>query len=172
VAETASGPLSNGDISVTVRDTRSACIDRLIGNRGRSVEWRRQFTVRDVTVWPVTTSGPSQKPSNSSEVRDTRSASDAERPEGASGGFNVRGGWAGVRVSVDRTSVVDGGCRGRDSRRRRPCKRERFTARSVRPKIGRLPRGPALPLAPASAAARRPSASLRTDYRKMEKDRR
>jgi hypothetical protein len=40
----------------------------------------------------------------------------------------VRGGWAGVRESVDRTSVVDGGCRGRDSRRRRPSKRERFTA--------------------------------------------
>jgi hypothetical protein len=67
------------------------------------------------------------------------------------GGFDVRGGWAGVRVSVDRTSVVDGGCRGRDSRRRRPSKRERLTACSVRPKIGRLPRGPARPLAPASA---------------------
>jgi hypothetical protein len=104
-------------------------------------------------------------------VRDTRSASDAERPEGASGGFNVRGGWAGVRVSVDRASVVDGGCRGRDSRRRRPSKRERLTACSVRPKIGHLPRGPARPVAPASAAARRPSASLRTDYRKMERDR-
>jgi hypothetical protein len=87
------------------------------------------------------------------------------------GGFDVRGGWAGVRESVDRTSVVDGGCRGRDSRRRRPSKRERFTARSVRPRIGRLPRGPTLPLAPASAATRRPSASLRTDYRKMEQDR-
>jgi hypothetical protein len=42
--------------------------------------------------------------------------------------------------------------------------------RSVRPKIGRLPRGPVRPLAPASAAARRRSASLRTDYRKMEQD--
>jgi hypothetical protein len=41
----------------------------------------------------------------------------------------------------------------------------------VWPKIGRLPRGPARPLAPASAAAHRPSASLRTDYRKMEQDR-
>jgi hypothetical protein len=60
------------------------------------------------------------------------------------GGFDVRGGWAGVRESVDRTSVVDGGCRGRDSRHRRPSKRERVTAHSVRPKIGRLPRGRAL----------------------------
>jgi hypothetical protein len=84
----------------------------------------------------------------------------------------MRGGWAGVRESVDRTSVVDDGCRGRDSRRRRPYKRERVTAGSVRPEIGSLPRGPARPLAPASAAARQPSASLRTDYRKMEKDHR
>jgi hypothetical protein len=121
----------------------------------------------------VTASGAPQKPSNSSEVRDTGSASDAERSEGASGGggFNVQGGWAGVRESVDRTSVVDGGCRGRDSRRRRPSKRERVTARSVRPKIDRLPRRPALPLAPASAAARQTYAFLRTDYRKMEQDR-
>jgi hypothetical protein len=88
------------------------------------------------------------------------------------GGFHIPGGRVGVLLQVERISVVDGGCRGGDSRRRRPSKGERFTARSVRPRIGRLPRGPALPLAPASAAARRPSASLRTDYRKMEKDRR
>jgi hypothetical protein len=41
MAETASGPPSNRDISVTVRDTRSACA--LIGNRGRSIERRRRF---------------------------------------------------------------------------------------------------------------------------------
>jgi hypothetical protein len=98
-----------------------------------------------------------------------RQATPSVRREPA-GGFNVRGGWAGVRESVDRTSVVDGGCQGRDSRRRRPSKMERVTASWVRPKIGGLPRGPARPLAPVSAAARRPSASLRTDYRKMEQD--
>jgi hypothetical protein len=98
-----------------------------------------------------------------------RQATPSVRRERA-GGFDVRGGWAGVRVSVDRTSVVDGGCRGRDSRRRRPSKSERFTARLVRPNIGGLPRGPARPLAPASAATRRPAASLGTDYRKMEQD--
>jgi hypothetical protein len=103
------------------------------------------------------------------EIRGRRATPSVRRQ--LAGGFDVRGGWAGVRESVDRTSVVDGGCRGRDSRRRRPSKGERFTARSVRPRIGRLPRGPTLPLAPASAATRRPSASLRTDYRKMEQDR-
>jgi hypothetical protein len=44
------------------------------------------------------------------------------RLSAASGGFHSRGGWAGVRESVDRTSVVDGGCRCRDSRHRRPSK--------------------------------------------------
>jgi hypothetical protein len=128
------------------------------------------FTVFDVTVWPkpLPVHLRSHRARQRCEIRG-RQATPSVRRERA-GGFNVRGGWAGVRVSVDRASVVDGGCRGRDSRRRRPSKRERLTACSVRPKIGRLPRGPARPVAPASAAARRPSASLRTDYRKMEQD--
>jgi hypothetical protein len=46
----------------------------------------------------------------------TSSKRDAERPQRA-GAFTF---GAGVRVSVDRTSVVDGGCRCRDSRHRRP----------------------------------------------------
>jgi hypothetical protein len=86
------------------------------------------------------------------------------------GGFHIPGGRVGVLLQVERISVVDGGCRCRDSRRRRPSKGNGYGSFSAA-EIGRLPRGPARPLAPASAAARRPSASLRTDYRKMEKDR-
>jgi hypothetical protein len=66
------------------------------------------------------------------------------------------------------TAAVGAGTADVDDR----VKGERFTACSVRPQIGRLPRGPARSLAPALAATRRPSASLRTDYRKMEQDRR
>jgi hypothetical protein len=69
-----------------------------IGNRGRCIDWRRQF--RSVTSRiAVTASGAPQKPSNSSDVRDTGLASDAERPEGASGGF-YRTGRVGGRSRI------------------------------------------------------------------------
>jgi hypothetical protein len=63
-------------------------------------------------------------------------------------------------------AVVAAGTAGIDDR-----VREWVTAYSVRSAIGCLPRGRVGPLAPALGTARRPTASFRTDYRKLEQDR-
>jgi hypothetical protein len=80
-----------------------------------------------------------------------------------------------MQLEISILAVVDGGCRCRDSRHRRPSSRHRRTElrliqygrRSAACRAGQ----PARSLRQLGTA-RRPTASLRTDYRKMEKDHR
>jgi hypothetical protein len=138
-----------------------------IGNRGRCSGWRRQFR-------PVTSRKARDRIRCTSEavelVRGAKcGVGKRRRASGWSerGALSVRGGWAGVRESVDRTSVVDGGCRGRDSRRRRPCKGERFYG-SLGAAEHRQPAAQASP--PARSGKRRDQPALRLSSHRLPKN--